>query len=1377
MADDVYDVSWATGEQAKPEEKKTEKPQAHPYEEAVGQALDSIPILGDVSKYVKKQAQEIKHSPGQAAASAAFGAPEGVAKLADVPINVVASLVHEAVKNGVAQGLQGMSPEARQRGAGMQKEIEQNRPQGANLAQQYMNIPGMNTIQQSNPASFGAGAMVGPLAVPIGGGISLPGAAAQALGRVPMIGSILPQVAGAAASGVPLGAAMGISDAYQQGQPMMQGAAQGAGNLALAAAVTSALLHGAGGGLKGLTASKQGGKGTVPAGEKRGFGAKGVVQPPVQAATPPQPAQGPPVAPTQSVPGAQPALVPQGAQPAWAQNVQTGVFRRTRNEPPAKTTGDLKASGESTPSAGSALKSQPEQTSNAHTPSGETLTPKRGPAKAGGSVKKPTPAVAVNSTPGQPVMGKKATEAKRPMSDNGAQAQELQQKQSAGESTSKKKEQGAPEQTPQLEGKVESTREETGTQASPRTDMRADRLERRRQALVEPSKELKETLSPLAQAVRERDKARSRMMSAWKQFADESKVDLKNDVELPDEVRQAIAQEFGGELEGSKPSMSAMSVVSSGVPHDFGKDFGDLPKMAQQARSLYYKWQEAEDELKFQKESSGAESQFFKEVPAGHSVEVSGINFSHEAKQGGRYKFESPNDEQGYNEALDAARKQFPERATTSEYQMKHLQGQLTELADEIEGVYGKEDAAPYREAVRQLGISKNKFLAQGITYGVPIPGLPQVLSVLEGAWNYAKGGKLGLVLMHAAQTQTNHDIYMQHDPILGQVMLNLRGQLDQLSFGNDLAANPAESELFAKARHMSDKDIKEGLEGLGALPEKTRDYLVQRNGVLDEAADILKAVDQSLEEQGVSIDSPLSDMAGLGRFRRVIQQDLEAITGQANKSRTDKTLGFVTGNIYKSYISGNPEVHELHAIEALAHNVAGAPRAFVEGLRLLATKEGREFAGGFKASGALRRVLDESPPAQWFAKAEEKVLGKIYDAASKIPGAPQVASVLEGTGIENVKVAVTRMTALAKASREMDMAPEELMRGLMDGSLGAEKALEAHVRMMDYMGDAIGYSPAGYTNKTVFQRNKVMGLMAPWMTTRTMQARLLQRFLLNSARKIGDKDILGATSEFRKAAVLLGVISLFSGQHAKPKELDRALSWANPTLNHELNDKLKYAEMVGFALQSEVGHIQPAIVPLLFAGENMPQSMWDQMKGLAEHKDGWQATRGLAMIGALAGVSSLFRGTMGTQAAIKLGKAVNDGVRGEHTDYAYSNAKFTWEEERRAMGSRDRKTNLLETLKDWAIAGENKGAAEWANNVRDQQSAKEALKDKAPALYKFTQKFYASEKRSMGLGKLNKALKQAGKPEIEGPGPDWLKMLKGLPAPKKEESLSASET
>jgi hypothetical protein len=316
-------------------------------------------------------------------------------------------------------------------------------------------------------------------------------------------------------------------------------------------------------------------------------------------------------------------------------------------------------------------------------------------------------------------------------------------------------------------------------------------------------------------------------------------------------------------------------------------------------------------------------------------------------------------------------------------------------------------------------------------------------------------------------------------------------------------------------------------------------------------------------------------------------------------------------------------------------------------------------------------------------------------------------------------------------------------------------------------------------------------------MTTRTQQARFINKTLVNGARKFKAGDVAGGLSSVRAYAMTLGVITLFSGENAIHREMEEALNAASPGFGAEVKEQMDKVAFVGKALHTDVSHMQPSFIPMLWSGQTMVGSGVKQIKqsmeggeklarGRGEESDVRHVQRGVAMISALAGVASLFGGKIGMEAGVKLLSRVSEGAKGERMLWAFpkNSVVDAFESAKKPLASKTSKTNMAASVYDWAMAGETPELGHFINEQRRQDAAGRYMKRWFPEQYEAIDELYnETERETFGeMRGIEAESRKAGKPLRILPAQpmikrDWLRMLDNAiegqhpPEPKKAPS------
>ena len=575
----------------------------------------------------------------------------------------------------------------------------------------------------------------------------------------------------------------------------------------------------------------------------------------------------------------------------------------------------------------------------------------------------------------------------------------------------------------------------------------------------------------------------------------------------------------------------------------------------------------------------------------------------------------------------------------------------------------------------------------------------------------------------------------------------------------------------------------------LSTLSDAQKEALIKSNAALDTMADLFEQQIEKLEKAGVS-DEGLKGIVGQGNLLRTLKNDLKQLDPRRYYGSSDwqRAASNVTGGLYRMYVTGNWPIHQLHFLEAGTAGLSYDPIAFKDAvLQINTDADVKAYVNSFDASsGLMKQIKDENPTygprsvinkigsAVGNDKLGNQIRDNTYGKVGKIIGdkvnalgdkvgiddlAHKTGEVVEGSAAETQKVHVMRAMALNMAAKSMEYegGGKALARDINaalkdDKAMDPEKRLEAAGRIVYHMNEMIGYSPLGYTDSNFFNRLSradnviapLVKLVTPFTSTRTVQSRLMTKYAADIINKVGAKDYKGAAAAIGSLAAFHSIIALIGGRSAVPKEYQDALHAASPDLAKEVLGFMDDINILGKAAHKEVEHLTPSFFIAGHLGDSFPTQLANAISDAAnEKKNAWGRMRGVATQMAAFGISTV-GDRMGTSTILKFGKALEEGLKGERTQYAFKDkntvdsitstgitamklaktlgANVKPGEDKSYLGKAKLSTNTLYQLYQTATAGVEIEGAELINRARDDYAFGEAIRRSNPEKYQHLQ-------------------------------------------------------
>jgi hypothetical protein len=692
-----------------------------------------------------------------------------------------------------------------------------------------------------------------------------------------------------------------------------------------------------------------------------------------------------------------------------------------------------------------------------------------------------------------------------------------------------------------------------------------------------------------------------------------------------------------------------------------------------------------------------------------------------------------------------------------SRYQKMHLNKQYQTSLEMLKGKVPEEEYRAWEQGLN--------FLKRGRTSGQALSAFePFTPAIAKAAQFVGKKAKQLTVEDGLRLTGTFHnfDIYKRYDPALFKSMQEKVAQLVQVSGGERMPANAMERQLFKNSTQMDYEDILTGKKGMDQLDMPTREYLTRRNAILDDMRETLKARQEALYGKDAKFHNWnfFTDKAlGLA-----IQKDLEQLSGR----------GFSApglDGIFSSIVQGRVQVGEQHLLEALIINTANDPKAMA-GLMKAVKEDPRiwEFTKMYQGGGPLRDAYESAmesgnPLRQWWVETDRKINGPWMSRMADMLGkehAETLKGIMSNSTPERFKGQVTRAIALTNTAKEMNMKPGELAQLLMDdaasfknlgrgmqlSSDNAARALEAHISIANEMYERLGWGAPGYRHLGIFQYLPGAVYAAPFKIQAVNQSAAMNRMWMRTLDAVKNKDMDGASQQFRKLMTYTALNATLLGPKAIPKELLAAMSFAAPGFTKEVINAAQKMAFVGHILNTEPTHLQPAIAPI---AQVNPSFIKDAYK-IYEHYTG-QEKQGepktdeerqarvkreihyALFTAAAAGFSTVLDSTMGTEETFNILNHLYEGAKGMRTAWAFSGEPMST-----FLAKKKETTNLVENLYHAFVPGERPEDERFIEQMNNNYAAKLHVQWLYPAEFKTIEArakaYEASPKLGMKLPK-----------------------------------------
>ena len=208
--------------------------------------------------------------------------------------------------------------------------------------------------------------------------------------------------------------------------------------------------------------------------------------------------------------------------------------------------------------------------------------------------------------------------------------------------------------------------------------------------------------------------------------------------------------------------------------------------------------------------------------------------------------------------------------------------------------------------------------------------------------------------------------------------------------------------------------------------------------------------------------------------------------------------------------------------------------------------------------------------------------------------------------------------------------------------------------------------------------------------------------------------------------------------------------------------------------MDTDLEHLQLQLARPLWVGDdasaNIQNTVGKSLKGMikiatgrGELQDAVSSARGIGMVLALSPLKAIQEAPMGMEVAITLAKRMYEGgVSGKRSEGAYKQLSMP---ERligthaRIGANRNFNTNLLTSLCHWELGGMPAEIADWADEVRLNELAREKFASEAPREYEAQKKAFgkAGSKGTKAIKAIGDSGKKAPQEAPEHPRRDWL--------------------
>jgi hypothetical protein len=578
---------------------------------------------------------------------------------------------------------------------------------------------------------------------------------------------------------------------------------------------------------------------------------------------------------------------------------------------------------------------------------------------------------------------------------------------------------------------------------------------------------------------------------------------------------------------------------------------------------------------------------------------------------------------------------------------------------------------------------------------------------------------------------QTNTDIVRQYDKPLHEKRIKTLADLDQVSVDVEDSRTQAGKDAWREAMKMAPEEIVTS-DKLTALSDRQREYLVDFKRIADDFVDnTLKPRIKELEAVGHK-----AGWFGNDRLLRILKDDLQQLRPPATEDGLAmRLLREGRGGYYRSIFLGNQEIAGLHAIEAAAAGFAHDPVAAAEALKLFTRGQINKLAGKYdvahdfvtawKTRGMETHLQDSEVGSVPVIGGAVKGIAKFNDSVvkqiEKLPAGATIVDALRAQLPEKAKIQIIRTAMAVRQAKEMNYpgGAEGLMSDLLmqarrkDIPASRQVMLDkVRINMFSDMNRLIMYSPLGFSERTLFQRHgDLVQMFFPFTRSVFQQARLVHSYgedLINATNKLAKSptDAAGwgeVAQVIQRSGTLLGILGIFAGAKALPKEADEWLR-AN---GYKQERKMLHQALEGLhslnPLGQRVEHVQPRLSAYDIAHNQPMFESWIKQFNTAfdEKKKPEQRQKALLAIASLAQIDNVF-GLFGTQKIHRFFRKMGEGFKGYSTRYAFSEPEGIGGEQR-MLGKRTFNTNALAEFFDWMIPGTPNKVSDFVEQKQEQ--------------------------------------------------------------------------
>jgi hypothetical protein len=521
--------------------------------------------------------------------------------------------------------------------------------------------------------------------------------------------------------------------------------------------------------------------------------------------------------------------------------------------------------------------------------------------------------------------------------------------------------------------------------------------------------------------------------------------------------------------------------------------------------------------------------------------------------------------------------------------------------------------------------------------------------------------------------------------------------------------------ELIPRAKKATIDDILAGVDDFGKISEMERQKLVRFKELTNQYMnDVIKPEIESAERAGVQ-----PSWFGRGRALRMLQEELaDANPMPQSDGKFGAFLKDARGGFFKSIFLGNQEVAWLHAIETVAAGTSHNPKAMAQAVAALVNdKEYRAYAKKFSMRGGTEASVLESDHMTALSKLNKRISDITEHGFEKVLGKD-----LGGTTVEAIraqlpevaKIHILRTAMLFDHAERLNYpgGAKQLMRDHL--SVIASKAIpeermtlldRAEIGMIEDMQRLVMFAPPGLMEKTVFQRHgEFAKMLFPFTRSVIQQSRLMHSFGADFIKAFQDKDYGKMAKTTGDALKFFGVLSIFAGSAAIPKEVDRALLQYAPEEREKLHEVLNSLYSLN-PINQKVEHVQPKILAssmVNLADNNVITSQINELKGIISRSKDPEVRerkmqRAISTALAMFQLDSIAGGLVGNSKALQLIDKIGQGMKGvTRTKAAYSAFGTKIGEGRKFH------TDVLSEFFDWAAPGVPDEIAEFMEREHD---------------------------------------------------------------------------